>query len=875
MRATPNPAAIAAALRFQVPPPPPPAPPNDDDENDVTVLVPPPTETFKTCNTGNLEFLAAVHHAAPEGARPGVISFPGNPTQVSGRSWTARPASWELPPAANNYCTLATYFNDDAGGFRRIKKTFAALSAIVLDDVGTKVDAERVTLEPSWRLETSSGNYQLGYILAEPVTAPAEADCLMNGIIAAGLCDPGMAGVLTQPARLPVGFNGKHDPPFICRLTEWKPSRRFSVAELVAGLGLELPEAGRPKRTRPAGADIRRPAAGDDIYLPGPSTNPVLDALQAAGLYKQPLGNGKHDLTCPWVAEHTDRVDNGAAYFEPDDGFPLGGFKCLHSHGDRLHIRDLLDALNVPHREAKMKPTLRVIAGDLHRIVDRGERLLATTGLYFQTARLVTQVIHDPATLETAIQPVTAPALVRALSRVALWERYDARSKDFVTCDPPARHCAVLYDASDYPHLPVLRGIARQPHLRDDGTLVSQAGYDALTGRFGVFNARLFQVPARPTRAEAQQALLVLEDLICEVAFADPDIDKSAAISAMLAAAIRPSLPTCPGYLTKAHQIGSGKSFLNRIVSTLATPQNVPGVAFTSDSDEMNKLLIALLLKSPAVVNFDDLNGDIVPSESLKTCLSEEYIGGRLLQFSKDVTCATRALFLFSGNNVEPVRDMARRIISIHIDPKTEKPTERLFKRPNAEAHARRDRALSVSSALTIIRAWLVAGSPATTVRPVASYGRWSDWCRQPLLWLGMADPATRLFEQLTLDPDHELLGRMLRGWNSAHGHKPMLVREVLAGHPKEDFNEAIRDIAEDKGGEINRNRLGWWIKKHAGRVVSGLRFERGDSSRGGAAWQAVQVSKVLQDSVSELTESVKAAPLCPEYPAYADEEIF
>ena len=55
-----------------------------------------------------------------------------------------------------------------------------------------------------------------------------------------------------------------------------------------------------------------------------------------------------------------------------------------------------------------------------------------------------------------------------------------------------------------------------------------------------------------------------------------------------------------------------------------------------------------------AVINFDDLNGDIVPSESLKTCLTEEFIGGRLLGLSKDITCSTRSLFLFYGNNVQP-----------------------------------------------------------------------------------------------------------------------------------------------------------------------------------------------------------------------------
>lgn len=866
MNQSPTPAAIAASQRFQAPPP-----AFEDAEDALTDSVSPPVETCETCETcsvSNGDFLQAIHHATPDSARCGVVSFHGNPTRVPRSSWKAAPASRVLPDQANNYFTISSYYNDEAGGFRRTKKTFAALAAIMLDDIGSKIDAERVTLAPSWRLETSPGNFQWGYILAVPLEPPAEANRLMGAVIAAGLCDPGADGPTARLARLPVGINGKKDPPHTCDLKEWAPERRYTMDDLVAGLGLELPEAGRPKAQRKSAGP--HPAVSDDVYLAAPDNNPVIQALQAKGLYKQPLGSGRHDITCPWVSEHTDALDGGTAYFEPDDGFPLGGFKCLHSHGNRLHIRDLLAVLQVEARDAKMKPTLRVIAGDLHRVVDRGEQLLAATGLYYQSGGMIAVVSTDPSTAETFVQPVSAPAVVRALSRAALWERFDGRAEDFVTCDPPARHCAVLYDASDYPHLPVLRGIARQPHLRDDGSLVATAGYDALTGRFGVFNARQFDIPARPTRDDAQRALAILEDVLLEVAFADPAIDMAAALSAMLAAAVRPSLPTCPGYLTKAHQISAGKSFLNRIVSTLATAQNVPGVAFPGDGDEMRKTLIAMLMKSPAVINFDDLNGDIVPSESLKTCLTEEFIGGRLLGLSKDITCSTRSLFLFSGNNVVPLRDMARRIITIAIDPRTEKPTERQFKRPHAEADARRNRARYVSAALTIVRAWLAAGGPLTSVKPVASYGRWSDWCRQPLLWLGLADPATRLFEQLVKDPDQELLGRMLRGWHEAHGHRPMLVREVLAAFPDDDFSEAVRDIAEDKGGEINRRRLGWWLRKHQGRPVGDLRFERGESRRGGEAWAAVQVSPVLHVSASASTESVTAQCPTPE----ADDEL-
>jgi hypothetical protein len=62
----------------------------------------------------------------------------------------------------------------------------------------------------------------------------------MNAIVAAGLCDPGANGPRARLARLPEAVNGKHSPPFACRMLAWSPDLRYSVEELVDGLQLEM-----------------------------------------------------------------------------------------------------------------------------------------------------------------------------------------------------------------------------------------------------------------------------------------------------------------------------------------------------------------------------------------------------------------------------------------------------------------------------------------------------------------------------------------------------------------------------------------------------------------------------------------------------------
>ena len=833
-----------------------------------TVSAPDEVETDTTDESyfvGNDEFLRAVFGDKLEDARPVVVSFDGNPASAPTTAWFGGPwqgkpeVSARLPASANNYFSLAVFRPDDAGQYRRQKARFQALHAVMLDDVGTKVAMERLALQPSWLVETSAGNHQAGYLLREPLTDGSAADRMMNAIVAAGLCDPGANGPRVRLARLPEGVNGKHTPPFPCRMVKWSPELRYSVDELVDGLQLEMVSAGRSQRQNARHAEAQ-PDDGDPVWIARPEENAVLAALRERDLYKAPLGDGKHDITCPWVQEHTGEVNGGTAYFEPDDNWPIGGFKCLHGHCADRHIRDLLHFVDIERNAARMKPTIRVTAGEIHRVVDAAERALAQSGRHYQRGGLIVTVVTDPGTRETLVQDIKQPALVRALAGAATWEKFDARSHDWIRTDPPARHATVLFDSTSYHHLPVLRGLTRQPYLRPDDTLMTAAGYDVATGMFGVFDAREFSVSESPTRAEAEAALALLEDLLAEFRFAG-DTDLAAALAAMLTAAIRPSLAHAPMFHARAHMVGSGKSYLCELITTLATPQRGTPTTFPGDDEECRKLLLAELLRAPAVIQFDNLTSDLVAHKSLCTALTSEYMSGRILGVSKTATVSTRALFLSSGNNVGPVQDMTRRCITIHLDPGCEMPAARTFERPELVPDVLRERGRYVSAALTIVRAWIGAGRPKAACKSLAGYGDWSDLCRQPLLWLGLADPTESVFEAMAEDPDRETLDRLLTAWQSVFGRTPPMVRDAVKqasafNDEHVELREVLHDIADERG-EINRRRLGWWIKRHAGRIVDGRRFVRASGNRSAEAWQVESVSSVSSVSTSPSEKSV------------------
>jgi hypothetical protein len=257
--------------------------------------------------------------------------------------------------------------------------------------------------------------------------------------------------------------------------------------------------------------------------------------------------------------------------------------------------------------------------------------------------------------------------------------------------------------------------------------------------------------------------------------------------------------------------------------------------------------LLVELLRAPAVIEFDNLTSDLIAHKSLCTALTSQYLSGRILGSSKTATVSTRTLFLSSGNNVSPVQDMTRRCITINLSPECETPATRRFQRPNLVRDVLLERGRYVSAALTMIRAWIVAGKPKIVCKTLVSYGDWSDLCQQPLLWLGCADPTSSVFEAMAEDPDRETLARLLTAWQFAFANKPTMIRDAVNKSTYPDYDElreVLHDIADERG-EINRRRLGWWIKRHAGRIADGLRFVRVSGNRSAEAWKVESVLSV------------------------------
>jgi hypothetical protein len=315
----------------------------------------------------NDEFLSAIFGNTFTSANPLVCKKKGDP-DLGGwfaKKWPCNTNAHDL----NWYALPGLYKPDNLGRYRAKKELSVAVHAVMVDDVGTKVSSEHfATCPPSWAIETSPGNCQYGYILVQPITDLDVADKLKEKLIEAELCDSGATGGTARWMRLPVAINGRPKygkPSPKCLLVQWRPELKYTVDQLYSAFGLQRVQVAPPNNT--ATTTVNRPPGQTQLSDDAAS---VIEALQAKGLYKSALGSGKHDIRCPWVNGHTDAADNGAAYFEPNQKYPTGGFKCHHSHGSLFHIRQLKEhlglidttpATTINKQPQKLPPALRPV----------------------------------------------------------------------------------------------------------------------------------------------------------------------------------------------------------------------------------------------------------------------------------------------------------------------------------------------------------------------------------------------------------------------------------------------------------------------------------------------------------------------------------
>lgn len=508
--------------------------------------------------------------------------------------------------------------------------------------------------------------------------------------------------------------------------------------------------------------------------------------------------------------------------------------------------------------------TLPVVKfGPLSVMADRAAEILleAKVPFYQRGNKLVRPVVLPVKTFggrtASAAQLVEVDIhyLRDTLCRNSKWIRFDKRSKSWGEIHPPTDVALTLLNRFGDWKFPIIAGIITTPTLRPDGTILATAGYDPDTKLLLVDPPPMPGIACNPTKDDARAALGLLKELLVEFPFADVDdndqsVSRSVALSAQISTVCRGAYAVVPIHVVDAPAAGSGKSYLLSTVSWIATGQAMPVISAGKSEEEMEKRIGAAVMRGQPLVCIDNVVGEI-GGDALCQLIEQPRPSVRVLGLSKLVDVDARAVTYFAdGNNIIVVGDLCRRAVHSRLDPRQERPELRQFK-GNPMEQILADRGAYIAAALTICRAYIVAGRPSRCP-PLASFGEWSDTVRSALVWLDEADPVASLDVSRADDPETTTLIAVLNEWKDVFGSGPenaVTLREVIdkcentyAGNFNDYVCPGLRAavLAVMPAGARQKpmlDALGYWMRKQKDRRVAGMWFDKQVNNHGPTEW--------------------------------------
>ena len=236
------------------------------------------------------------------------------------RKWDAfkQPAAWYFCVS-----TIDGGLNDKQSMVGRGRSNLRRYFCLVLDDIGTK--AIEPPVRPSWVLESSTGNYQWGYLL-DPGDDWGRYEALVEYCHRKGWGDAG-AGGSYRVMRVPGSANTKPGRQLFKSVVHEVDGAVWSLDELAELLGCDFDNI-EVKDPNVLSSKTGGIAAMDGI-------DPMLDWLVDGGHVVKDGGHQWVDIICPWADTHTS--GSNTAGYSPlgrgsGDYIQTRAFKCLHEH---------------------------------------------------------------------------------------------------------------------------------------------------------------------------------------------------------------------------------------------------------------------------------------------------------------------------------------------------------------------------------------------------------------------------------------------------------------------------------------------------------------------------------------------------------------
>jgi hypothetical protein len=513
------------------------------------------------------------------------------------------------------------------------------------------------------------------------------------------------------------------------------------------------------------------------------------------------------------------------------------------------------DQLHKPPQGATDRPEIRIAPGNIPQMVDLAEDVLvrAAVGLrVFERGGEIVRVValaqekcgdglrRPSGTVQLA--PVTAIGLQEIFERLISWTKLQGEEVKLADCPP--RVAQTYLDRVGIWRLPALMGVIQSPILRSDGSILSTPGYDERTGLFLHTEDDWPAVPEKPTKPDAEAALRELIGPFAEFPFVD-EAARSVLLAAIMTALQRRLLESAPLFGFDAPGQRSGKSLLAESVGMIATGRRPPSTGVARSDEELRKAITSALREGPLMVNLDNITRPLGSPDLARAITQSEY-SDRLLGVNRMLRARSNLLWTATGNNLSFTGDLPSRSLVCRIDAGVENPEERVFKIPDLPAHLLAHRKQLAIAALTVLRAYDMAGRPRQKVLAWGGFDQWSREIREPLVWLDLADPCKTRERIIVNDPGRDEALGLLTALHDAFHQRTLTAAEIIA-EAGPALKQLLLLVAADRNNHdvIDSRRLGIWCRTNEDRVFGGLKLSRMGSLHRAVTWGVSSVSCV------------------------------
>jgi hypothetical protein len=498
-----------------------------------------------------------------------------------------------------------------------------------------------------------------------------------------------------------------------------------------------------------------------------------------------------------------------------------------------------------------------VITTDEHIVNDAALKALSRDDTIFQRGAALVHIVRGGRTVVGINRPTEA-RVIAGLPAAVLRERLTCAAKfvvekctkngevERILVHPPTWSVKAIHARGFYPNIRPLEGLVESAVLRPDGTILETPGYDEGTGLLYLPGDDIRAIEPDPSREDALVALHVLLDVVCDFPF-ESESHRSAWLAALLTVIGRHAIDgPVPLFLFDANVRGSGKTLQAETISFIATGRTIPRTPNPRNNEEARKMILAVALSGDPLVLIDNVTGQL-GTAALDAALTATVWKDRILKESRIVTAPLMLTWLASGNNVILGANTCRRVCHCRLDCRDERPEEREgFRHPDLTGYVREHRVELLGAALTVLRAYFVAGRPQAKLRPWGSYEAWSSIIRQCVVWLGLPDPGTTREElRNTADQEARVLGAMLDALREADPAGTGMTSAGIIAAMQRPGCELLREAVHQLCGTTperppSSRSLGNRLQHLKRRVVGGRAIDSCPGRGGFASWRVI-----------------------------------